>query len=493
MPPSLAVILAQFLELLPQETSLYLVGGAVRDILRGEALHDLDLVMSGDVLATSRRLADAIGAAYYPLDEARQTARIVQQAPDGARITIDIASCRGPDLETDLRGRDFTINAIALDTRQPERLIDPLGGARDLHEKRLRACSPSVLGDDPVRVVRAVRFAVHYKLQIEPQTQGWMRQAAGRLGQVSAERRRDELFRILGGVDVAVAVRVLDRFEALEHLLPELVELKGISQSSPHVQDVWGHTLDVSRSLSNLMDILGLAYNPDQGGNLALGLLALRLGRYRSQFSTHLSEPFTPDRGVRPLLALAGLYHDIAKPQTRETDAHGRIRFLEHDQLGAEVAANRASALRLSLAEIEYLKRTVRHHMRPMLLAQADQLPSRRAIYRFFRDTGKAGVGVCMLSLADFLGTYGSALPQDAWSHQLDVIRTLLEAWWENPAPVITPPPLVNGRQLMEKFGLSPGPQIGKILEAIQEAQAGGEVVTLEQALELAGRIISGE
>jgi hypothetical protein len=112
-------------------------------------------------------------------------------------------------------------------------------------------------------------------------------------------------------------------------------------------------------------------------------------------------------------------------------------------------------------------------------------MPTRRAIYRFYRATGSAGVDVCFLSLADFLATYGPEVRQDPWLHHLDVIRSLLSAWWEQAHEVVAPTPLLNGNILMERFELSTGPQIGDLLEAVREAQAAGEVNSLEEAIRL--------
>lgn len=493
LPLSLEALLNRLVDLLPEDADLYLVGGAVRDMLCDRPVHDLDLVMAGDVLLSARRLADAVGGAYYPLDEERQTARLILQPAEEPRLVVDIAGWRGADLEADLRGRDFTINAMALSLRSPDELIDPLGGVRDLHEKILRACSAESMRADPVRAVRAVRLAIQHKMRIEPQTLTWIRDAAPLLPRVSAERKRDELFRILEGSDAATAIRILDRLGILPYLLPELEGLKEIAQSPPHIYDVWDHTLETAARLSTVLDILSPGYHPDQGTNLAVGLVSLRLGRYRDQIKAHLTESFTPERTVRPLLLLAALYHDIAKQHTGQIDDTGRIRFFRHDQLGSKIVSTRAAELRLSQDEIERVKRVVRTHMRPMLLAQAGGMPSRRAVYRFFRDTGKAGVDVCLLSMADFLGAFGTAPPQETWTHHLDVIRTLLEAWWEKTETAVLPKPLINGHQLIEQLGLSPGPQIGSLLEVIREAQACGEVSTPEQALQLAGKIVRGE
>jgi hypothetical protein len=131
----------------------------------------------------------------------------------------------------------------------------------------------------------------------------------------------------------------------------------------------------------------------------------------------------------------------------------------------------------------------IRNHLRPILLAQNGGFPTRKAIYHFFRDTGPAGVDICLLSLADVLGTYGYTLPQVEWTHQLEVVRSLLEAWWERPEESVSPPPLLTGRDLIESMGLEAGPLIGEILEKVREAQATGEIQSQEEALELARQL----
>jgi putative nucleotidyltransferase with HDIG domain len=306
------------------------------------------------------------------------------------------------------------------------------------------------------------------------------------LPDVSAERQRDELYRILGIQRPALALRAMDLLGIFPFVLPELPTLKGVVQSPPHLFDVWEHTLIVLQKLHTLLEVLGPRPDPDSAASMHLGLVSLRLGRYREEIAAHLANALNPDRPLRPLLFLAALYHDIGKPHTRTVDEDGRIRFFEHEQIGAGMIARRARALQLSNAEINRLKSIVRHHMRPLLLAQTGQHPTRRAIYRFFHDAGPAGVDICLLSLADVLGTYGPTLSQDVWARHLDIVRALLEAWWERPAESVSPPPIVTGHDLIAELGLEPGPVIGKILEAIREAQATGRVHNRREALELA-------
>jgi tRNA nucleotidyltransferase/poly(A) polymerase len=489
-PLSFSILLDQIRPALPENLPIYLVGGAVRDALLNRSTHDLDFVLDGDGNQIARRVANALHAPFFPLDEERGTGRVVLPRPDtdlarsGDRYFLDFATFRGPDLESDLRARDFTINAMAVDVRAPDKLLDPLGGAADLLAKRLRACSSTSLQDDPLRVLRAVRMATTFSLQITPETSQLIRQAGDGLDHISPERIRDELLRILGGKQVTSALRALDLLGILSRVFPELPVLKAVTQSPPHVDDVWNHTLQTIQNLEKVLGLIGvLEHNPDSAANLMVGLVVLRLGRYRQQIHTHLQNPIIPDRPWQALLFLAALYHDTGKPDTREVDEDGRIRFFEHEQVGADLITLRANAFHLSNREISRLKSIVRHHMRPHLLAQTGKAPTRRAVYRFFRDTREAGVDICLLALADVLATYGTTLPQDTWNHYLDIIRELLEAWWERTEERVSPPSLINGHDLIATFKLSPGPQIGQLLEMVREAQADGQIENRNQAL----------
>lgn len=479
-------LLDQVRAALPEDTPLYLVGGAVRDALLGRPTHDLDFTTPGDALQIAVLVGDRLGGAYFPLDEEHPTGRVVLRLEDQGRMLLDFARFRGPDLEADLRARDFTINAMAVDVRAPQQLIDPLKSVADLHHKVVRACSPQAFTQDPLRVVRAVRFATAFQLRILPETRALMRPAVPLLDQVSAERLRDELFRILAGRKPGSAIRALSYLGVLVSGLPELEALKGLKQPPPHIGDVWSHTLRTLERLEVLLEVLGPVHDPEAHADIVTGLASGKLGRYREQLSDHMATALTPDRPLRPLLFLAALYHDAGKANTREVDAQGDIRFHDHPRVSAELVARRARALHLSNQEIQRLTTVVRHHMRPLLLTQTRTAPTRRAIYRFFRDTGPAGVDICLLALADTLATYGPTLPQKRWEDQLSVTRALLAAWWEHHQHQVAPPPLLRGKDLIGALGMQPGPEIGYLLEALREAQACGQVQDRDQALQFA-------
>jgi putative nucleotidyltransferase with HDIG domain len=474
---------------LPEETAIYLVGGAVRDALLARPIHDLDFVLEKEAIKIARRVANTLKADFYPLDQDRDTGRVILTNADGSRTPMDFAAYRGPDLEADILGRDFTLNAIAFNLKD-NTVHDPLGGAMDLKEKHLRACSPSSFKDDPVRILRGIRLAANFGFHILPETRDAMKEAANLVGLISPERMRDELFRLLDGLQPATCLRALDLLGALDKIFPEISALKGVTQPPPHIHDVWEHSLAVVSHLDALFIALAPDYDPDTASDLLNGLLVSRIGRYRRQIGETFKTPLSGDRSQRSLLLLAALFHDIAKPHTKITDDEGQLRFWGHDQQGAEIIVSRGRALMLSNAETFRLETIVQNHMRILFhinrLVGEGKPPSRRAIYRFFRDTGPAGVDICLLALADLHATYEQTLPQDVWIAALDVVRTMLENWFEKPSESIDPPPLVNGDDLMQDLNLEPGKLIGEILETLREAQAMGKVSSRDQALQIA-------
>lgn len=471
------------------DQEIYLVGGAVRDMLLNRGSPDLDFALPSTGISLARRVANTLKADFMVLDAERDTGRVIVTDSDGSRTFLDFATYRGKDLEADLRARDFTVNAVAFDLRT-QTLLDPLNGTSDLRAKIIRACSPTSFSDDPVRILRAVRQAAAFQFKIDPETRKAMKQAASLLPRISPERLRDELFKMLEGPKPDASMRALEILGVFPFLLPELPALKGVEQSPPHIHDVWEHTLSVLGHLENILAALAPGYNAEDTNDLFTGLLTLRIGRFREQFAKHFGESLNTDRSVRAALFFAALYHDVRKPATKTVELSGRIRFFDHDFKGAEVAEDRARAFNLSNDEVERIKTIIQHHMRfPFFTSRLEgeqKEPSRKAIYRFFRDAGEAGVDLVLLGLADLRGTQGPTLTQKTWAAALDIARILLENYWEKPQETVAPPRLLNGKELMSELGLEPGRVVGQLLEAIREGQATGRVESREQAFDFA-------
>ena len=465
---------------------IYLVGGAVRDMLLERLSRDLDFALPSNGISSARRVANALQADFMVLDDQRDTGRVIMIESDGARTFLDFAKYRGTTLDEDLRTRDFTINAIAYDLRAST-IIDPLNGASDLRAKTIRACLQTSITDDPVRILRAIRQAATFDFKIERETRKSMQQGAHLLPNISPERKRDELFRILEGPQPAASMRALEMLDVFPHLLPELSELKGVEQSIPHIYDVWEHTLRVLEYLEAILAALEAERSSEEISDPLTVMLLSHLGRFRKQFATHFSESLNIDRSVRAALFFAALYHDVEKPATKSMHEAGRIRFFDHDVRGTEVAAKRGQAFNLSNDEVERIKTIIKNHMRFHFFASRmegnKQEPSRKAIYRFFRDSGEAGVDLVLLGLADLRGMRGPAIAQETWISALEVAKILLGNYWEKPQETVAPPRLLDGNDLMRELNLEPGRVIGQLLEAIREGQATGKINTREDAI----------
>jgi putative nucleotidyltransferase with HDIG domain len=470
-------------------TSVYLVGGVVRDAFWGLPVHDVDLVVPDGGFRVARRIADALDGKFYKLDPERETGRAIFWR-EGKRWVVDVANFRGGNLLADLRGRDFTLNAVAVPLAGSlDGVIDPLNGLLDAQNRILRRCSPTSLADDPIRALRAVRLSTRFRLRIEPATLSDLRQEGPRLTAASAERVRDEFMALLDGSRPAAGLRVLDSLGLLALIVPEVNAMRGVRQSLPHRSDVWEHTLATVERLAAVLHIISPQRTEDSAAQAGLGLIVYALDRFRPQLQAHLAQAWPDERPHVALLTLAALLHDSGKPATQEVDGE-RIRFLGHDVAGAVLAEERGWALRLSRGEIIRLRGIVRHHLRPLLL-DGELTLSRRAVYRFWRDCGPAGIDVCLLALADYLATAGPALETAAWSHLLQTVGTLLEAAYRADVPALANlPALVTGDDLMRALEIPPGPQIGSLLEQLREAQAAGEIHTAAEALALARRLL---
>ena len=471
---------------LPAGTPCWLVGGAIRDMLLERPLHDMDFVLPGGARQIAQAVSHALGGVSFSLDNERDTHRVIRKLADGSDFYLDFIQQNGDSIQADLAARDFTINALAVELSALDKLVDPLGGLADLRGKRLKACSPGAMLADPVRCLRGIRQAGTLGFTLEKDTIGWIRAALPHLNNCSPERIRDEVFRIFEDAHPERALRVLDTLGGMEVLFPELLPLKETPQTAPHQLNAWDHSLAAVSSLEEVMTILTSLPDGEGKGNWLMGMISLHLGRYRDRIRTYLAECPTPPRSRRSLLFLSALYHDAGKPETATTGEDERRHFYRHERVSSPLAVQRSLALAMSNIEIDWLERIIRHHMRIHHLAnQVDELTP-RAIYRFFKSTENAGVGVCLLSLADLLATYGTTITREALEAELVICQRLLEAWWERPDELINPPRLLTGSDLIKDLKIAPGPVLGELLECIRVAQVEGKVKSREDGLALA-------
>ena len=431
----------------------------MRDARLRRPVVDVDVAVPSGALALARAVADAAGGAFVELDAERGAARVIVGA-----ARLDVSDFRAPTLAGDLVARDFTVNAMAVDVRAllahgRARIIDPTGGLADLAARRLRLAGKGVLADDPVRALRGVRLEVALGLRLTPAAARATRAMAPRVADVSAERVRDELLAMLAG-RAGVALRRLDALGLLAVVMPEIEPMRAAAQPAPHRFPVLEHSL---RAV--------------EGADLVVAA-PRRLVPFGEELAAHLAQPLGGGVDRAQVLKLGALLHDVSKPETRRL-IDGRVRFFEHDILGAARARAVGERLRLPERAVAVLERLVRHHLRPMHLAQSGEV-SARARYRFYRDLGADTRDLLLLTLVDAAAVTGHS-PLALWP-RAELIRDLLGGFQEQRQEAAAPP-LVRGDDVMERFGTPPGPAVGDLLERAREAQALGLVHTREEAL----------
>jgi len=498
-----------------QKKQGYIVGGFIRDWLLKRETNDIDIAVSGAAISIARKVAEEIGGKFVLLDDANNIARVVviedeqpgrtSQNPEsrGAEWHFDISSFTG-DIESDLARRDFTINAMALELsqfvtactapnisprksaklgaekRSPLKLIDPFSGKEDLRDKIVRGVSEQIFEADAARLLRAVRLAAELDFTIEPNTESLIHRYSQAVTEVPGERVREELLRLLSPPRAAYYLRYLDKLGLLLALIPELAESKGVEQPTVHFWDVFEHSLQTVAAVEFLIRESDWEYSNDD---------MLTTAPWSDVIESHLSQEISSGSNHKVLLKLAGLFHDVAKPMTKSIDDTGRARFLGHTKQGAAMTANILERLRFSNREIRVVEGLVYHHLRPAQMAN-DELPTQRAIYRYFRDTGEVGIDILFLALADYLASRGPLASMEEWRKHCQLINYILTEHDKQQAKIL-PVELIDGHDIMDAFDLAPGPLIGKLLAMVNEAHASGELNTREEALALVQRKLS--
>lgn len=487
-----------------RESQGYIVGGFIRDWLLGRDTDDIDIAVSCAAPGIAKEVAEEVGGTFVLLDKVNDIARVVlveEQQPDrkvpGAEWHLDFSSFAG-DIESDLARRDFTINAMALELSQfvagitaaamsPRKfsdflaakggrlkLIDPFSGEKDLSDRVVRAVSEGVFQSDAARLLRGVRLAAELDFVIEPETEALVSRHCQAILRVSGERTREELLRLLRLPRAAHHLRYLDRLGLLTALIPELMQSKGVEQPTTHFWDVFEHSLQAVAATEFLLRESDWEYGNED---------MLSAAPWSDRIEGHLYEEVSDGSDHRVLLKLGSLFHDIAKPMTKSIDDTGRARFLGHTKQGAAMTAGILQRLRFSNREIGLVESLVYHHLRPVQMA-SEGLPTQRAIYRYFRDTGEAGIDILVLALADFLATRGPLVSMEEWRRHCQLMNHIL-AEHDRQQAQTSQVKLIDGHDIMHTFGLAPGPLIGELLAMVNEAHASGELTTREQALAL--------
>lgn len=451
---------------------VYLVGGFLRNLLLSKPKDnlDLDFAVSSDALGLAKAFAKKIKGFYVVLDKKERCARVIHHL-NGQTYTLDFAQFRAKTIKEDLALRDFTVNNLAVDikkipeaTKLPEIIIDEDKGRRDLEKNLIRMVARGCFKDDPLRIIRAFSLAATLNFKIDPQTLAQTRRDRQKIGDVAAERIRDELFKILATEDSAQYLRQMDKLRILDEILPQITIMRDVKQGPYHHLDVWQHSLETVVQLEKLFK--EFKNNPD--------------------IQNYLREDLVINRSRKALMKLGALLHDIGKPQSKKR-REGKTLFHGHERLGRDIADRIAEMLKLSTKEKFALEKMIFWHLRPGYLAD-NELPTARAVFRYFRDTEEEGISILLISLADQRSTCGPLTSEKDRRQHEKVIRDLIDYYFKKRKERKIER-LIDGNDLIKKLKLKPSPIFSKILREIEEAQAEGSVKTKTDALALAKRI----
>ena len=440
--------------LAPLTAPAWVVGGGLRDALLGRPVADLDVITQGDPEAEARAISRAHGASRFPLSRAFGAWRLTG---GDLPCQVDIMPVLGDGLDDDLSRRDFTVNALALPATGEGQVIDRHGGLRDLDERRMVLVGPSALEADPVRVLRLARIADQLGFAIDADAAAAARAAAPGVAESPGERVMEELSRIITADEPGRAVRLLDAIGGLGAVIPELDDCRGVDQSEYHHLDVLGHTLEV------LDHVVAIERDP---GDVFRGNAEV----VRNSLGEPLADGLTRGQALR----LTALMHDMAKAATRGVMDTGRITFIGHDRMGADMADAWCRRMRTSNHLREFVVRGVRLHLalgfmvhrQPLTLAQYD---------RYLRRVAPDPVEALVLAVADRLATDGPRTTPIQITRHLALARDMMDAHVRISAMEPIRPPL-DGAQLAEMLQRAPGPWIAEVLVATREEQLMGRV-----------------
>ncbi len=476
---------------------VFLVGGTVRDILMKSMLgNDFDFVVEGKGIAFAKAFAYKVNGSFFVLDEERDTARVVSKKG----FQADFSGVRG-SIDEDLRSRDFSINsmAIPLDSifeSQVSIILDPLDGKNDIGSRLLKASSQNSIQEDPLRIMRAFRFSSSLDFVIDEGLSSQIKRHCEDLNRVSEERVRAELFMILEMPPAYKTLKGMDEAGVLKSLFPEVEKWKGFYQGGWHIHDLFDHSMKTVGTAEEVLSHLN-SYFPKHG----------------KEIENYMAEEIEAYVTRKGLLKLASLLHDSGKFYTRVME-DGRGRFLGHEGVGEGITSDISKGLKLGRRSEMILRGLTSNHMRvlalsklnrdvrsstpaaPMKILNLSPIPpppipggkgeifmvnkvTKRAKYRFFRDTDGFNLDLLLLSLADAMAT---PIEGERFQEFKRLVQGLADYYFDEFITV-PPAPLLTGEDIMKLFGIPQGKKVGEMLEILREVEIMGKVSNKREAV----------
>jgi putative nucleotidyltransferase with HDIG domain len=443
---------------------IFVVGGYLRDLVLNTVKPQFQLlskdvdyaIAGGSAFEFARKMADILKGHFVPLDEKNDTARVVM--PDGHNF--DFAGCLGGAIEKDILRRDFTINALYVDPRAPSKIIDLTGGIDDIKNGVIKIVEDSVFKSDPLRLLRAFRFAAKLSFDIETRTFELIQEYRDLIKAVAGERISYELFLIFGAYPSASILKNLADTGLLEAIFPELIATRSVTKNIYHHLNLFDHSIEAVVQAEN-------AY----------------LEKADIWHRTNLFENFMPGVTNFAVSKLAALLHDIGKPNTWVITEEGKHTFIGHERIGAQMIPAIAKRLRWSNTIENIVTMLVDLHLRPGQLFHNTPATA-KGINRLYRQIGKNFPALILLALGDLSATQGPQMTDEKSSFLREKFYWLLSDFEEYCANVKGIQKLLDGNEIMKLLDIAPGKKLGDILDALQEAQELKEVANRSQAIE---------
>ncbi len=437
--------------------NVYFIGGAVRDIINGKnKIVDVDIVVK-EPQELLKALKHNYRVSIIPLDLDFGVYRVYFYDKE---IYIDVSKMQGNDIYEDLERRDFTINSIALKWDGKKLLlVDPLNGIEDIRNKLIRVSKRKNLIDDPLRIVRAFRFHAELGFSIDEKTMEYIKELSFLICDVSLERVKYELARIFNTPNAVITIGKMYEVGVLQNIFPFLRAYKGFFSGKRHVYDLWMHSLKTLENIENLVSTRKFHYNFEE-----------------SLLNKELEKDYT----VLTAWKISALFHDVGKLFACD-ESSGKVTFYKHEIYGSQYLQDILTKKKLSKNTIDVVFRIVRHHMYPFHIAmnKHNKGITPKIYLKLKKELGDLVPLVFNLFFADLVST-----SDDNETKQLiEISKKIYNQYEEYTKKDKELKRFLNGNEIMEILGLKEGPEIGRILNMLREAELSGKVISKDDAI----------
>jgi len=435
---------------------IYLVGGAVRDILLGKEIADRDLiVLNSDVREFSIKVSEFLGAKFVPLDEENKIYRLIM--PDKINY-LDITCPVEGSLEKDIYRRDLTVNAICVNIKTGE-IFDPTGGMKDFENKILRGINEENFVDDPLRLLRIFRFHAVLGFEIAPELMKIAEKYSNLIDKPARERVEYELMKLFDGEFAHSALLKADEVGILDRIFPFTKELKQVPPNAHHHLDLFHHSVETVKQI-------GILYKSEP-----------------DSVKEHFDRVDFGGFSRLAHLRLSGFMHDIGKFSTWTIDKDtGRHRFIKHEEIGAKMCQPILRHLAFSNKQISYIKTIIKNHMYPSMVVSAPELTD-KVMMRYVRKSEDDALDMILIAKADRLSALGVEITKETVEENISRLNILRDFYMKSLETEEPLPKLLDGNEVMEILKIPPSKRLGEIMKALHEAQISGDVISRDDAI----------